>query len=356
MTETIMPDPVAEVTGGVDTHSDTHVAAVVDQRGAVLGTAEFETTAGGYSALFDWLNSHGPVSTVGVEGSGSWGAGLARHLSAHGVEVREVVRPNRQTRRRYGKSDQADAVSAARAVLSGEANGAPRGNTGMVESVRALKIVRDSAMKQRTMVANQIHALVITSPEPLRRTLTGLTLAQTVKLVVGYRPGNTKNPTQATKLAFKKLGRRYQYLSEEITSVDTQLDELVEEAAPEGLLDMCGVGTQTAAQLIITIGSNPDRIQTEGALAALCGTSPVDMSSGKQKRHRLNRGGDRKANSALYMITIVRLRYHQPTREYAEKRSREGLTRPEIIRCLKRYVARDIWRIYTQQKYATNPT
>lgn len=356
MTSVIMPEDRVGIVGGVDTHADTHVAAAVDHNGAVLGNAGFEATAAGYASLLAWLNSYGPVGTVGVEGTGSWGSGLARYLSEEGVEVREVVRPNRQTRRRYGKSDETDAISAARSVLSGEASGSPRGNTGEIESLRNLKIVRDGAVKQRTMVANQIHALVVTCPDSLRKTLTGLTLTKTVELVAGYRPGNTKHPVQATKLALKTLGRRYQYLTEEIKSLDGELEALVAEAAPPGLLDMCGVGTQTAARLLITIGSNPDRIETEGSLAALCGTSPVDMSSGNQQRHRLNRGGDRQANSALYMITVVRLRYHQPTREYAEKRSLEGLTKPEIIRCLKRYLARDIWRIYTHQKHETNPT
>jgi transposase len=350
-----MPDPVG-ITGGVDTHADTHVAAAVDDRGAVLGTASFDATAAGYASLLAWLNGYGPVTGVGVEGTGSWGSGLARHLTDRGVKVREVIRPNRQSRRRYGKSDHADAVAAARAVLSGQANGEPRGNTGAIESLRLLKNARNSSVKQQTMVANQIHSLVVTCPEPLRATLRGLTLRRIVSVVTRYRPGQVNKPTAAAKLALKTLGRRHQQLTEEIKTLNEQIEPLVEQAAPPGLLDMCGVGPLTAADLIITIGSNPNRIRSESSLAALCGTSPVDMSSGKQQRHRLNRGGDRQANAALYRIAVVRLRYHQPTRQYADRRTREGLTKPEIIRCLKRYIAREIWKHLAQQKHTTNPT
>jgi len=350
-----MPDRLG-ITGGVDTHADTHVAAAVDDRGAVLGTASFDATAAGYASLLAWLNSYGPVSRVGVEGTGSWGSGLARHLTNRGVDVREVIRPNRQTRRRYGKSDNADAVAAARAVLSGQANGRPRGNTGVVECLRLLKVARRSAIKQRTMVANQIHGLVTTSPENLRATLRGLTLRRIVGVVSRYRPGPINEPTAAAKLALKTLGRRHQHLTEEIRTLDVEIQTLVDQAAPPELLDMCGVGPQTAADLLITIGSNPDRVSKESSLAALCGTSPVDMSSGNQQRHRLNRGGDRQANAALYRIAIVRLRYHQPTRQYADRRTREGLTKPEIIRCLKRYIAKEIWEQLARQKHTTNPT
>ncbi|MEX2134387.1 MAG: IS110 family transposase [Acidimicrobiia bacterium] len=355
MTSVIMPDRVG-IVGGVDTHADTHVVAAVDHNGAVLGNASFKTTAAGYASLLAWLNSYGPVIKVGVEGTGSWGSGLARHLADRGVDVREVIRPNRQTRRRYGKSDNADAVAAARAVLSGQATGQPRGNTGVVECLRLLKVARRSAVKQRTMVANQIHGLVVTCPENLQATLRGLTLRRMVGVVSRYRPGAINNPTAAAKLALRTLGRRHQQLSEEIKTLDVEIQTLVEQAAPPGLLDMCGVGPQTAADLIITIGSNPDRIRKESSLAALCGTSPVDMSSGKQQRHRLNRGGDRQANAALYRIAVVRLRYHQPTRQYADRRTREGLTKPEIIRCLKRYIAREIWEQLAQQNHTTKPT
>ena len=353
MAMTRMPDPGREVTGGVDTHKDFHVAAAVDQLGKVLATAAFPARRSGYRQLLDWLSSFGPVSRVGVEGTGAWGAGLCRYLTEAKVEVREVVRPNRQHRRRYGKSDVTDAIAAARAVLSGEASGQPRGGTGPVESIRLLKIARRSAIRARTTAANQIHAVIVTSPEEIRRPLLSLPIAKIIGRVEGYRPGDPTDPAQAAQLTLQALAGRYQTLTDEIGHLDSHLQTLVEQAAPPQLLAMCGVGTQTAADLIITAGSNPGRINTETSFAALCGTSPVDASSGRQQRHRLNRGGDRQANAALYRIVIVRLRYHQPTRTYMQRRLQEGLTKPEIIRCLKRYVARDIYNILTHPQPAT---
>jgi len=345
-----MPDSVIDVVGGVDTHRDFHVAAAMDGVGKVLGTAEFAATRQGYRDLLVWLGGWGTVRRVGVEGTGSWGAGLSRFLTAAGIEVTEVIRPNRQTRRRYGKSDTTDAIAAGRAVLSGEASGRPRGGVGPVESIRLLKIARRSAIKQRTSVANQIHAVITTAPDELRHTLRGATTTTIVARVTRYRPGDPTDPLQAAKLTLKALGSRYQYLTTEITDLDTHLTPLVEDTAPATLLQMCGVGTQTAADLLLTAGSNPHRITSEASFAGLCGVSPVDASSGTQQRHRLNRGGDRQANAALYRIVIVRLRYHQPTRAYMTRRLAQGRTKPEIIRCLKRYLARDIWTILTHQQ------
>ena len=348
-----MPDPGTEVTGGVDTHKDFHVAAAVDQLGKVLATAAFPARRSGYRQLLDWLSSFGPVSRVGVEGTGAWGAGLCRYLTEAEVEVCEVVRPNRQHRRRYGKSDVTDAIAAARAVLSGEASGRPRGGTGPVESIRLLKIARRSAIRARTAAANQIHAVIVTSPEEIRRPLLSLPIAKIIGRVEVYRPGDPTDPAQAAKLTLQALAGRYQTLTDEIGHLDSHLQTLVEQTAPPQLLAMCGVGTQTAADLLITTGTNPNRISTETSFAALCGTSPVDASSGRHQRHRLNRGGDRQANAALYRIVIVRLRYHQPTRSYMQRRLQQGLTKPEIIRCLKRYVARDIYHTLTHPQPAT---
>jgi len=346
-----MPDSTFEVTAGVDTHRDTHVGAALDGLGRVLATASFPATTGGYQSLLAWLEGFGPVARVGVEGTGAWGAGLARYLTAAGIKVIEVIRPNRQLRRRYGKSDTTDAIAAARAVLSGEASGQPRGGLGPVESLRLVKVARRSAVKQRTMVANQIHSVVATAPEQLRSTLVGLPLHRIVDLAAGYRPGNPSAPLQAAKLTLRTLARRYQYLTSEINGLDGHIEQLVAEAAPPGLLALCGVGPQTAADLLITAGSNPDRLQSGASFAALCGTTPVDASSGRQQHHRLNRGGDRQANAALYRIVIVRLRYHQPTRDYMQRRLKEGLTKPEIIRCLKRYVAQETSRHLTHHPH-----
>lgn len=348
-----MPDPGTEVTGGVDTHKDFHVAAAVDQLGKVLATAAFPARRSGYRQLLEWLSSFGPVRRVGVEGTGAWGAGLSRYLTEAEVEVREVVRPNRQHRRRYGKSDVTDAIAAARAVLSGEASGRPRGGTGPVESIRLLRIARRSAIRARTAAANQIHAVIVTSPDEIRRPLLSLPIAKIIARVDAYRPGDPTDPAQAAQLTLQALAGRYQTLTDEIGHLDSHLQTLVEQTAPPQLLAMCGVGTQTAADLLITAGTNSHRISTETSFAALCGTSPVDASSGRHQRHRLNRGGDRQANAALYRIVIVRLRYHPPTRNYMQRRLQQGLTKPEIIRCLKRYVARDIYHTLTQPQTAT---
>lgn len=339
---------LAEFCAGVDTHRDTHTVAVVDLTGRVVATASFPATGGGYARLAGWVGSFGPVRAVGVEGTGSWGAGLTRHLAAAGFEVREVTRPNRQLRRRHGKSDVTDAVAAARAVLNGDASALPRGGTGPVESIRLLKLARNSAVKQRTAVANQLHAVVVTAPEPLAATLRPLTLPQLVAAAARYRPATPTNPHHAAKLTLQLLARRHQHLTREIRELDRHLQPLVAAAAPPTLLDQPGIGTQTAADLLITAGDNPHRLTTNAAFAALCGTSPVDASSGQQRRHRLNRGGDRQANAALHRIIIVRLNHHQPTRDYMTRRLAQGKTRKEIIRCLKRSLARQIHHILTQ--------
>lgn len=342
-----MLEPLVEITGGVDTHRDNHVGAALDGLGRVLATASFPATTTGYKSLLAWLETFGRVVGVGVEGTGAWGAGLSRFLTAAGVTVIEVIRPNRQSRRRHGKSDTTDAVAAARAVLSGEASGHPRGGEGPVESLRLLKVARRSAVKQRTMVANQIHSVIATTPEQLRAHLRGLSLHRIVDLAASYRPGDCSAPLEAAKITLKTLSRRHRYLTSEISELDGHIGQLVEVAAPPGLLALCGVGPQTAADLLITAGSNPDRLKSGASFAALCGTSPVDASSGRQQHHRLNRGGDRQANAALYRIVIVRLRYHQPTRDYMNRRLKDGLTKPQIIRCLKRYVAQEISRHLT---------
>ncbi len=347
---TSMPDRQLSITGGVDTHKDFHVAAALDQMGTVLQTAQFATTKADYLNLVAWLESFGPVMGVGVEGTGSWGKGLTRVLIGAGISVVEVIRPNRQTRRRYGKSDIADAIAAARAVLNGEASAQPRDPQGPVESIRRLKVARISAIKQRTAVANQIHAGLATATEPVRGPLTTMTMTQIINRITRYRPGEVSCVTQAAKLALKTLGHRHRNLSTEIEMIDQHLETLVALAAPPELINMFGVGTQTAAELLITAGNNPQRITSESSFAALCGVSPVDASSGKQIRHRLNRGGDRQANSALHRIVIVRLAHHQPTRQYMARRTAQGLTKREIIRCLKRYLAREIYQHLTNHQ------
>jgi transposase len=332
------------VTGGVDTHAEVHVAGVVDQAGRVLGTEEFPATTAGYRAALAWMRGHGDLVKVGVEGTGSYGAGLARYLAAGGVEVTEVIRPNRQARRRHGKSDAGDAVAAALAALNGEASGLPKSRDGAVESIRALQVARRGAIKARTQAANQLRDLIVTAPEQLREKLAGLATSERVTLAARFRPSDLTSPAEGAKAAMAAVARRHQVLTAEITRADAALEVLVGHAAPQRFLAKQGVAVQVAGTLLATAGDNPARLRTEASFAALCGASPVDASSGKQRRHRLNRGGDRQANSALWRIVMVRMSHDPRTRAYVARRTAEGKTTKEIIRCLKRYVAREVYK------------
>ncbi len=276
------------VIGGVDTHKDVHVAAVIDARGQILATASFAATAKGYRQLLGWLRSFGELAMVGVEGTGAYGAGLARLLAAEGARVVEVNRPNRQARRRRGKSDTADAEAAARAVLSGEASGTPKSADGGAEALRALRVARRSAVKARTQAGNQIGDLIVTAPQELRDKLTGLGAGRRVAACTALRPGATLDPVAATKRSLRLLARRHQMLSAEIDELDAAIAAACADAN-RALLSARGVGPDVASALLVAAGDNPERMQTEGSFAALCGVSPVEASSGKITRHRLNR-------------------------------------------------------------------
>jgi len=330
------------VVGGVDTHKDVHVAAVCDPLGRVLATAEFVADETGYVALWDWLRAFGDVAAVGIEGCSAWGAGLARFLIAAGVRVIEVDRPNRQVRRRRGKSDTIDAEEAARAVISGRATTVPKAQTGAVEAIRQLRIARRGAIRSRTRALNQLAALIDTAPDALRRELRDLSPTQRVRAAARLRPGPLHSLTAATKIALVSFAKRVEYLADEIAALDEHLTALITDTAPD-LLAKRGVGVDTAGALLVAAGDNPDRLRHERSFAALCGASPVQASSGKRHRHRLNRGGDREANSALWRIVIVRMTCDQRTRDYVTRRTAEGLSKPEIIRCLKRYIAREVF-------------
>ncbi len=339
------------VTVGVDTHSDVHHAAVIDEVGRPLADAGFPTTPAGYRQLLAWAGGHGEIAAVGVEGTGAYGAGLARHLRAAGQLVIEVDRPDRKTRRQRGKSDPIDAYAAAAAVLSGAASGTPKTRDGQVEAIRTLRVARRSAIKGRTQAINQLKALVLTGPAELRQALAGQSTRQLLatcrRLRADKRPVEAADPiTAATKLTLRRLARRIAALSEEIDELDADLRPLVTATAP-ALMAVYGVGTEVAAQLLVTAGDNPDRLRSEAAFAQLCGTAPLPASSGRTTRHRLNRGGDRHANYALHIIALVRLLAHEPTQKYAARRRAEGLSNLEIIRCLKRYIAREIHHVLT---------
>jgi transposase len=332
------------VTGGVDTHNDTHTAAVLDATGRLLGHRQFPTTPAGYGLLLEWLGSHGEVDKVGIEGTGVYGAGLALHLQVAGVEVVEVDRPDRKTRRRQGKSDPVDAEAAARAAQAGRATGVPKDRAGGVEAVRTLRIARRSAVTARAQAQTQMKSLIVTAPEPLRGRLRVLGERQLVAYCAARRPdrGGAADRATATLIALRALARRHQQLSAEIDELDALIAPLVTRINP-ALCALFGVGPDTAGQLLVTAGDNPDRLRSDAAFAMLCGAAPLPASSGRTVRHRLNRGGDRHANSALYRIVLCRLRWDPRTRAYAARRTEEGMTRKEIIRCLKRYVAREVY-------------
>ena len=337
---TLTPQRVV-VIGGVDTHADVHVAAACDHLGAVLGTASFPTTTAGYRLLLRFLGSFGQLAQVGVEGTGSYGSGLARHLADRDVVVVEVNRPNRQARRAHGKNDTVDAIAAARAVISGQATITPKSHNGTVEALRALHTVHRSARKARTQALNQLHALVLTAPDPIRGQLRHLPNRQLVSTCASYRPAGD-DLTAITKLALRELAVRVRDLEAQIGRLEQHRRRLVTATAP-ALLAIYGVGPDTATALLLAAGDNPDRLGNDRTFAALLGTSPIHASSGKTTRHRLNRGGDRQGNSALWRIVITRMANQPATRAYVERRTKEGLSTPEIIRCLKRYVAREVF-------------
>jgi transposase len=332
------------VTGGVDTHAGAHVAAAVDQAGRVLGTCSFPADEAGYAALLGWLAGHGELAAVGVEGTGSYGAGLARYLAGQGVCVLEAPRPDRQRRRRHGKSDPVDAVSAALAALAGEDCGLPKGGDGPAESVRALRAAREGAVKARTQAGNQLRDLAVTAPGPVRAQLAGLKTPRRARTAAAFTCGDPADPAEGTKAAMASIAARWLALDAEATRLDTALEALIARIAAPAFTASCGAGPLTVAALIAAAGDNPGRITTEAAFAALCGASTVDCSSGKQQRHRLNRGGDRQANSALWRIAVTRIRYDPATQAYYARRVAEGKTRKEIIRELKRYIARQAYR------------
>jgi transposase len=331
------------VIAGVDTHKDLHVAAVLDELGRLLDTRSFPTTSDGYRRLARWVTGHGEVLAIGVEGTSSWGAGLCRHLRTRGFNVLEVNRPNRQTRRRRGKSDTIDAEAAARAVLAGDATVVPKAGNGPVEALRQLRVARSGALKARTAAANQLRSLVDTAPDAIRGQLRALSTRRRVGVASRYRPGDLLTPAGAAKRALTAIARRWAALDAEIVELDHVIKAILDTiAAP--LLERPGLGYETVGTLLCTAGDNPDRLDSDRSFAALCGTSPVPVSSGRSHRHRINRAGDRQANSALWWIVMVRLRSrHAPTVAYLERRLSEGRSNRDTIRCLKRYVAREVY-------------
>ncbi len=339
-----MTRPSRRIIGGVDTHAATHHGAVIDLNGRHLADHEFPATKAGYEQMRCWMASHGTIHAVGIEGTGSYGAGLARDLSAHGINVREVPCPTRRSRRQSGKSDPQDAQSAAQMVLANNATSAPKYGNGAIEAIRAIRVAKVGAVKAKTAAMNTLRALIITAPELLRNQLRGLPSLRLVNTCAAFRanPTPSPNPLPAMKAALRSVAQRIQLLQAEAKTLHQTLERLTTAAAPHTSA-VFALGPDTVAALITAIGDNPDRLRSEAALARLAGVAPIPASSGKTNRHRLHRGGNRAANGALHIAVVVRLRYDDRSREYMIRRTQQGHSKPEIIRCLKRYLVREVF-------------
>jgi len=348
LTPDSQPNPSGEdVVLGVDTHKDAHVAAVITPLGVQVATATFPTTTAGYRELLVWAQGFGDLRRAGVEGTGSFGAGLARYLRDQRLIVIEVNRPDRAARRRHGKTDAVDAVSAALAVLSGRATATGKTADGPVEMLRMFRLARASAVKSRTQAVNQLKAVIVTAEATLRDTITDLSGAALIRHCAALPDTAPTDVATATVYTLRRLAQRIQALTAEERELQRQITAVLSTHAPQ-LLHRHGVGPDSASALLVTAGDNPDRMHSQASFAALCGVNPIEASSGKTRRRRLNRGGDRRANSALYRIALTRSRSDQRTRDYLDRRRGQGLTHRETIRCLKRYIAREIYHLLRQ--------
>ena len=343
---TSVPLAPGQVVGGVDTHQDQHVAAVVDHQGAVLGVQHFPTTRHGYLTLIAWMRGLGDVARIGVECTGSYGAGLTRYLALAGLAVLEVTGPDKALRRAKGKDDTVDAIAAAQAALSGQRVRVAKDRNGQVESLRVLRTTRKTAIKCKRATLQQLHNTIVAAPDSVREQLRNQTRMQLLRALAASRPDRVgfRDPTIATRIALKSLARRVLELNDEIGDLDQLIEPLVGELAPS-LLALTGVGVDSAGAFLVAAGDNPERLTSQASFAMLCGACPVPASSGKTSRHRLNRGGNRQANSALHMVVLSRIRKDERTQAYLKRRLAEGLSKRETMRCLKRYVAREIFQV-----------
>jgi len=331
------------------------IAAVVDEHDRVLGNQCFASTRQGYRKMLVWMQTFGEVTRVGVECTGTYGAGLLRYLQQSGISVVEVTAPDKADRRKRGKDDQIDAQNAAHAAFAGIRTVTPKSRDGMIESLRVLKACRKTAIAARRVALQMIQTNIVSAPDELRESLRKLTRMQLIRTLAAWRPdlSDYRNVMSAYRITLKSLGRRYLELHDEIADLDTLIAALVNELAPE-LVARNAIGYESAAQLLLTAGDNPERLKSEAGFAALCGVSPVPASSGKVTRHRLNRGGDRAANSALHIIAIGRLRTDSRTQDYVKKRIAEGHSKLEAIRCLKRYIAREVFGLIRKRNRQIN--
>lgn len=338
---------------GVDTHKHIHVAVAVEELGARLDAQRFSADRAGYDALIDWASSLGGRLTFGIEGTGSYGAGLTSAVRRRDIGVVEVMRTDRRDRRLRGKSDTIDVENAARAVLAGTATAVPKTSDGTVEMIRQVKVAKDVAVKARTAAMISLKQVLVNAPPALREDLEPLTKMALLHRCCALRPGEVTSVAAATKHTLRAIARRWRDLNEEITSHERVLAQLTAQHAPQ-LVEAFGVGPDTAAEMLIVAGDNADRVRSERAWARLCGVAPIPASSGMTTRHRLNRGGHRQANAALYRTVIVRMQHHAPTRAYVQRRTAEGKTKAEIIRCLKRLLAREIWALMRPLRHAAS--
>ena len=345
------------IVGGVDTHKELHVAAIVDERDMVIETQSFATTRQGYRQLLAWMRSFGELDRVGIESTGSYGAGLLRFMSKAGIEVLEVTTPDKLDRRRRGKNDDLDAQNAAHAAFAGRRTVTPRTRDGMVESLRVLKACRKTAVSARRVALQMIQNTIVCAPDRLRDALRSMTRMQLIRTLAAWRPDLTayREVEAAYRIGLRSLARRYLELHDEIGDLDAMIHAIVEDLAPS-LITRNSIGHIGAAQLLLTAGDNPERLRSEASFAALCGVSPVPASSGKVVRHRLNRGGDRAANSALHIIAIGRLRTDPKTKDDVAKRIAEGHSKLDAIRALKRYIAREVFTLIRDRQSEINQT
>jgi transposase len=329
---------------GVDPHRDSHAVGVIEVRsGVVAFEASVSADSSGYAEALGLAQQHAPGRRAfAIEGTGSFGAGLTRFLVEHGEQVFEVGRLRRE-RRSGGKTDALDAIRAARSVLTQKRGAVPR-SAGEREALRALMAAREGAAVAKQAGLNQLYALLVTALEPLRAELRGLTRARLLNRLTAMRPARRRDPElRGTLLALCAVARRVQHLTTEERQLAREIDTLVRALAPQ-LLDQPGVGTLLAAQVLLA-WSHRGRLSNEAAFARLAGVAPIPASSGQTIRHRLDRGGDRKLNRTLHLILLTRKRSHAPTIDYIERRMTEGKTRREATRCLKRYLARNLYRL-----------
>lgn len=338
----VIPTPHPTIIVGVDTHKHLHVAVAIDRLGARLATCSAAADRAGYAELVTWARALGTIEAFGIEGTGSYGVGLASFVRRHAIRVVEVSHCDRRKRRNLGKSDTIDAETAARSVLSGIATAIPKTADGAAEMVRQIKIARDTAVKARSAAIIALKTLIVNAPDALRESLDPLTDKKLIDRCAALVAGDILDPTASAMHSLRALARRWLTLATEIRTHDDVLDAITERAAPT-LREAFGIGADSAAEMMIVVGDNPTRVRSDAAFAKLCGACPIPASSGLTHRHRLFRGGHRQANAALYRIVTVRMRWHQPTMDYVVRRTTEGLTKKDIIRCLKRFVAREIY-------------